>query len=373
VARLKHIDWLRGVAVVAMVEWHVLDAWTLPGPDRQGPLWSVVALVGGLAAPLFLFLAGVSLPLAFAAAMDRGLDRRAASWKLQKRGWQIFALAHLFRLQGFLLNPNASWSVLLQPDILNILGLGLVVTAWWYGHAASTWRMLGWIAAPAMAIVLLTPFAHGWRWPTLLPPQLEAYIRPVAGYGIFSLFPWVAMILAGAVAGTAVAHSRATIEQDGRRPMGLIVGGAGLALAGAIGIFLPSPFGNSIFWTTSLSMFLIRTGAMTIALGLAWLWMRRPTAGRWSPLVLFGRTSLFVYWVHVEIAYGVFSAPIHRTLPLGWSLAALAVFAALLIVAAAWWARRDTTRPWVPKHMVARDELRTSKFRQFGMSTLVTT
>jgi hypothetical protein len=29
---------------------------------------------------------------------------------------------------------------------------------------------------------------------------------------------------------------------------------------------------------------------------------------------LFGRASLFVYWVHVELVYGVVSDPLHRTL-----------------------------------------------------------
>ena len=29
----------------------------------------------------------------------------------------------------------------------------------------------------------------------------------------------------------------------------------------------------------------------------------------------FGRASLFVYWVHVELVYGVLTAPIHRRLP----------------------------------------------------------
>jgi len=46
----------------------------------------------------------------------------------------------------------------------------------------------------------------------------------------------------------------------------------------------------------------------------------------------FGRSSLFVYWIHVEMAYGIFSAPIHRRLPfegamVGWLLLTLFLFA----------------------------------------------
>ena len=48
------------------------------------------------------------------------------------------------------------------------------------------------------------------------------------------------------------------------------------------------------------------------ASALAYLWEQRPTAGRrWSPLQLLGRSSLFVYWIHVELVYGLISLPLH--------------------------------------------------------------
>jgi hypothetical protein len=40
----------------------------------------------------------------------------------------------------------------------------------------------------------------------------------------------------------------------------------------------------------------------------------------------FGRSSLFVYWIHVELAYGIFSYPIHRKLPVWGSLLAFVAF-----------------------------------------------
>ena len=46
----------------------------------------------------------------------------------------------------------------------------------------------------------------------------------------------------------------------------------------------------------------------------------------------FGQSSLFVYWVHVELAYGVFSRPWHRQLTLEQVLVAYAGFTAFLFV-----------------------------------------
>ena len=71
---------------------------------------------------------------------------------------------------------------------------------------------------------------------------------------------------------------------------------------------------------------------MTFLLGVAYVWMARP-GGRHanSPLLQFGHTSLFVYWIHVELAYGVLASPLKRNLPLPWAWVAFLVFAWLLL------------------------------------------
>jgi hypothetical protein len=56
-------------------------------------------------------------------------------------------------------------------------------------------------------------------------------------------------------------------------------------------------------------------------------------------LLEFGRSSLFVYWIHVELAYGIFTWPIHRRLTLEWSFFAFLVFTALMF-----WASVSKTR-----------------------------
>jgi hypothetical protein len=44
-----------------------------------------------------------------------------------------------------------------------------------------------------------------------------------------------------------------------------------------------------------------------------------------------GRTSLFIYWIHVEMVYGLISRPLHKALTLGQALAALALFALFML------------------------------------------
>lgn len=341
--RQTHIDWLRGLAVLCMIEWHVLDGWV--GRDGRDPsTWLVLGTIGGVAAPLFLFLAGLAVPLAGARGEAKGQDRRTVAWALQKRGWQIFALAHLFRAQSFLFNPHARWSGLLKPDILNVLGLSLVVAAWIWGRATTPRRLWALVAAPAIAILALTPSAASWWWPTLLHPRLEAYIRPVGNLGVFQLFPWTAVVLAGVLVGMAIARG------DDRSYRRLAAASAVAVLAGhLVGWIIKAP---SPFEAFGLPVFVMaRMGEMTLALALAWWWHRRWPIRPANPVVVLGQASLIVYWVHVELAYGALSYPLHNALPLGWGFVALAAVTLAMWPLAVWWKNRPSGGPWIPDHL----------------------
>jgi hypothetical protein len=104
--------------------------------------------------------------------------------------------------------------------------------------------------------------------------------------------------------------------------LGLLVAAAGYGAS-----FLPALYANTSFWTSSPTFFAIRLGLVVASMGLGYAATRL-----WGGRLLqeFGRASLFVYWIHVEMAYGVLSLPLHRRLPFEWALLALVLFAALL-------------------------------------------
>lgn len=330
-----------------MVLWHVVDAWTVRS-GRDTAAFFAVAFLAGWAAPLFLFLAGLSVPLAAAAKLTRGESRQAAARALQRRGWQVFGLAHLFRFQSFLLNANGSWNGLLKPDILNILGLGLVLTAALWRRTAGRRQVVVWMLVPAVLIVVvMTPWARSWWWPTLLHPRLEAYLRPVGNYGVFSLFPSVGYMLAGAAVGQWLA-----LDGDGILKRASMAGAAATVVGVALTLLLRPEPGQ---WFEPALVFLWRTGAMTLLIDLSRRALERLPGQSGGVLVLFGQTSLFVYWVHVELAYGIVSYPLHNAFPLGWSLVAYVLVLGLMARLAAAWARRSAERaPWIPVHMAAR-------------------
>ena len=62
----------------------------------------------------------------------------------------------------------------------------------------------------------------------------------------------------------------------------------------------------------------------------AWI-VERVLPSEWlKPLVTMGRSSLFVYWIHVEMVYGIIAEPLKGTLPLWASVAATAAMSSLL-------------------------------------------
>jgi uncharacterized membrane protein len=349
-SRLRYIDWLRGVAVVFMILWHSIDAWTVQ-TGRDTWAFDLIRFAAGWAAPLFLLLAGVSVSLAASARVARGRSRREASWDLQKRGWEIFVLAHVFRFQSFLLNPNGSWNSILKPDILNIMGLGLVATAACWTRADTHRKSALWLIGPVLAILAITPASRDWWWPTLLHVRLEAYIRPVGNFGVFSLFPATAYVFVGAYVGWLVAASRtAEARLHARLAAASVVLLAVGGVSSALHLFdIPSA-------VESLPFFAWRTGAMLLAFVGSWWLVGRARPAAWSPLVTFGQTSLFVYWVHVEICYGVFTYAIHHSLPLMVSFPAFLIFTAALLGIAVLWQRR-ARGPLIPVHLRAEPPL----------------
>src|SRR5262245_32144334 len=103
--RRGYLDWLRGIGVLLMLEAHVIDAWTREA-DRHSRAYGWSFILGGFAAPVFLFLAGIGLSLSAGGKIRRGMAVRDASRAAAVRGLQIFGLAFLFRLQAWILGAS---------------------------------------------------------------------------------------------------------------------------------------------------------------------------------------------------------------------------------------------------------------------------
>lgn len=321
VPRRVHIDWARGVAVLIMVGAHTLDAWTRVA-DRATPPFAWWSLLGGFAAPLFLFLAGLALVLAAEQQLLRGRTRASAAEAIVKRGAEIFILAFLFRLQAFIISPGSWLITLFRVDILNVMGPSIAAAGvlWWLAPGRIAAVALGALAAAAIAMV--TPIVRAAPWVEALPLWCQWYLRPFAEQTTFTLLPWSGFVFAGTAFGAAVAGA-ATPRADRRLGLTTVLAGGALIAVGFWTASRPSIYAASSFWTSSPTFFLIRVGVMLLFVTALWAltlpaWL--PTRRWLGFLETFGRNSLFIYWIHVELVYGYLSWGIHRRLPL-WGTA----------------------------------------------------
>jgi uncharacterized membrane protein len=337
--RLAYIDWMRGLACVLMFQTHCYDSW-LSDSARQSTLFRWSQLGGTFPAPLFLFLAGISFALVTDKLRRREVVADDIARTTIKRGAEIFALGLLFRVQEFLLGlPWAPWTDLLRVDVLNIIGISMMLMGAMCRLAAGRGRSALAAAGSALLIALATPpLWTTWR-PRFLPWFLESYINGVHTFAVpqpwlFPIFPWSAFAFAGLAAGFFLTSDWA--RQNEAATLGLMgFGGAALA---AVALWLDSlpasVYAVYDFWHTNPNFFAIRLGIVLAMLAGCYAWCRWG-AGEWgfSPLIQLGQTSLLVYWVHIEFVYGRFTILAKRANGNARaSLGLLVIFTAMLLL-----------------------------------------
>ena len=319
-SRLAWIDWMRGLACVLMFQTHCYDSW-LGGEARKTDFLMYSQLGGTLPAPLFLFLAGISFALVTDKLVRKNLSPAEITRTMARRGAEIFAFGLLFRLQEYLISWGwAPWSDLFRVDILNTIGLSMVLMALVCGVAlrlANSQRprpaLLVAATLTAALIALLTPPLWTTLRPAWLPWQIETYVNGVHNLGapqpwLFPIFPWAAFAFAGLAAGFVLfsdwgrAHATRTLVLFG-------AGGVTLTLLSRWFDHLPVELYSVYdYWHTSPNFFLMRVGILLVIALLSFAWCRWGLGARgFSPMIQLGRTSLLVYWVHIEFVYGRFS------------------------------------------------------------------
>jgi uncharacterized membrane protein len=356
--RIAFLDWTRGLACVLMFQTHGYDSW-LSESARHTTLFRFSQLGGTLPAPLFLFASGISLALVTARALQKGITPAQAGRTAMLRGAEIWGFGMLFRLQEFVLGrPYAPWTDLLRVDVLNIIGVAIILmglVCWLVAPripnphtpadalAGAVPRLRYVIAAIATAalIVLATPPLWTTHQPRWLPWYLESYINGVHNLGapqpwLFPIFPWVAFAFAGLAFGFFVFSAWARVHET-----------AAFALTGLAGVlfvilgrwFDAQPrqlYAVYDFWHTSPNFFLIRAGVLLAIIFVAYAWCRWGAALKgFAPVMELGRTSLFVYWLHIEFVYGRLSILAKRSQSvLSATVGILVIFAAMVAVAA---------------------------------------
>ncbi len=317
--RLIFLDRLRGLAVIGMFFVHSTVAWLRP-EFGKGHYHHVMMKISGLIAPTFLFLVGISVVLAWKAAEKKGRleDLRA---RLIRRGLGIWVAGYLLELLFWSFDHfDGTVRHILRVDILQCIGAGLVV--------------LPLIAPPrrfnVSALVLfffLPVLGHALFYASFvdhLPIGLAAYVTTSSRLAQFPILPNWAWIALGLFVGGL------WVETVGKTRRELLFWG-GVVLA-AVLLFVGASQLHWYYYHRFIYRFHLRWFARPSRGLVHAMWLKASwvlaifaisrliglvadriapdwTAGKpvpWAPAILFGRTSLFAYSVHLGfIYYGV--------------------------------------------------------------------
>ena len=370
------LDWQRGLAVLFMVEVHVLDAWLAPGARSTAwPLglladtWVtphvVLDMIGGFAAPGFLYMAGLSQALADAAQERKGVAPHARRLQALRRALWLLGVAYGFRFAEYMLGGAWSrpggWTGVLKVDVLNVIAVGLLAAALLsVGRPRTVAAAAAGIAA--LAVVLSTPIvadvlrhydlpqagaasdAAARIAPNRLVDVLYAYVYAGWPRANFHLFNWVGFLLAGsAVAPLALGRNRPLVW--------LSLAAALFGIAWWADGWAPV-YRYQSFWRTSPSWFAMRLAICIAFSGLLQLVpdaAERPLA--W--LTRMGRQSLVGYIASVELTYGAIlewlswktaGGPLRKSLSFGATLAGIVAMVGVTWAISVGWERLHAFR-----------------------------
>ncbi len=285
------VDLLRGLAIAIMVAANLIPSLLAP----PAPFW--LRALASVAAPLFIFLSGMMVALSFR------LKKHTFSYFLLRGGF-VVALGALLDLLARGMVP------FLDFDVLYLIGISLPL-AYLFLELDLRKRMLVFLS-----IIVVTPFAQAFFGYSGLPlsvplipvftgsplPAATAVLRQWLIEGWFPIFPWLAVALLGAHAGTFRWQENTIRSFAGREPA--LLGGGALATGALFWYLLPgpalTPYGYvELFYPPTTEFLLFITGLIVCLFIAA---DRLVSAGHIpGPLLVLGQCSLAIYVVHTLI------------------------------------------------------------------------
>ncbi len=242
----RWLDWAH--TQTEHVEWHGFSFWDL-------------------IFPLFLFIAGVSLPLSFDKRRAQGAGDGELARHSVRRGLTLVLLGLVYN--GAL---KFEFESLRYCSVLGRIGLAWMFAALialrttWRGQLAwasalllGYWAALSWIPVPGFGASNLAPGATLTDWidRSLVPGKLYKDVRDPEG--LFATIPAIATALFGALAGRFLASGRSPASKAAQLAL---AGAALIALGAAWGLVFPL---NKNLWTSSFSVWCAGWSALLLA------------------------------------------------------------------------------------------------------------
>lgn len=307
--RLYSLDVARFIAMVMMMQGHVLDALVRPEAlDVTQFPWSIWHAVRGLTAPVFLMVSGAVH--AFATKRhDDGTVREDIVAKRLRWAFTIIGIGYLLvfpanRIWDLPFVPDNAWPAFTAVNILQLTGATLIMFVLLAAGTRSVAQLGRRSMIVAGVILAAAPLARAVPWEHHLPLWVAAYLTPNTG-SLFPILPFSAYLFVGVAIGAYLARIPAAVRDRHIEryawPVGAVVIAVSLIMQYAL-------YSNGVAWSdlessTSAVLALRRMGIVLVIFSAAAVLMRRLPRWREAATSL-STQSLNIYVVHLVLLFG---------------------------------------------------------------------
>lgn len=313
--RLHFIDALRAFAILMMLQGHFISG--VLNPDTIDPtnvFYTFWLYCRGFTAPVFFTITGWVFTFLLLQNEEEGWKNPRIKKGL-KRSLELLLWGYLLRLNLPMLFNGQLNSSFLYPDVLQIIGLGLIfiILIYLLFGFMKQWTNLVFLGI-GLLIFICEPLYVDLNFPKL-PSYLSAYLTK-ANKGVFYLFPWLGYVSLGAF----IAYLfRAKTNHLWRWTVGFIALGLWLIFrSSAFLIWLESVTNIELFRQLAYNNFLfIRLGDVFVLFGIFMFFNNNFKRGLWTTI---GGKTLEIYIVHYFIFYGsLFGIGIYKYAKYTWA------------------------------------------------------
>lgn len=303
-SRALFIDLLRGLALLVMIEVHVVNAFVYP--EIKDSFWfPALNFINGLVAPSFLFVSGLVFVLSLQKGVEELRNFGGTFWKKINRILLILLAGYslhtpYYSLRKILANPTPEvLKQLFTVDILQVISIGLLILLFARMIFKTEKSFYIFVGSFLLFVLLFSPIAWETDFNKFMPIPLASFFNRNNG-SLFPVFPWFNFLFAGALTSKFYLQFKERIAENIFIRKILFLG---------IGFFIVCVLLLNLLLPPSLEhfrphplFFLERLGIVFALLAGCWYSLQKKE--NYSSFILdVSRESLLVYWLHLQVIY----------------------------------------------------------------------
>ncbi|MFI5236774.1 MAG: heparan-alpha-glucosaminide N-acetyltransferase domain-containing protein [Ignavibacteriales bacterium] len=306
--RVIFIDLMRAIAVLQMVQGHTIFVFlSQEFKSTELPAYAVWNFLRGMTAPIFMFTAGTVFIYLFRLVKKSFWENYRVK-KGIKRAFLLLFLGYIMKYPtwtvfDFSEVTEEKWQLFLAIDVLQLIGFSLLILLTiLYITEKLKLNYTAMFTISSGIFFLLSPFTDVVNWNLILPEPIAAYLYSGSG-SLFPLFPWAGYVISGGLLGSYLSENPLVFKSSRFSILLAVFGGAFTLTALLSELFLQMLQIQVYNPQTTPSTIFLRVGfVLLLTSAVSYIALKLNSIPQL--LILVGRNTLLIYFIHLIILYG---------------------------------------------------------------------